>query len=274
MAFLATGFQHADQDDTGTLITCLDAISMHPFFIGVKEESFRILRISPGSSILEVGCGIGTDAKRLASLTGSGGMVAAVDPGLKMLKEAMSGRKPDDTAPDGILPVFIRMDGRALGFPDSTFDAFREDRALQHIHNPQSVIREMIRVLRPGGRFVLFEPDWELFIIDGADQLLTRRILNFWADTFMNGWIGRKLFRLCRDCGAQEVTVLPRTMIMHDLLICDRIFGIRDTVSRAADNGIIAPDAGSKWISELENANQSGRFFSSFTGYLVHGKKP
>ena len=49
------------------------------------------------------------------------------------------------------------------------------------------------RVLKPGGRFVLFEPDWELFIIDHPMTKITRKILNFWADQFMNGWVGSRI---------------------------------------------------------------------------------
>lgn len=274
MAFLATGFQDADRDDSGSLITCLEAISTHPFFIGVKEESYRLLQIIPGCRILEVGCGTGSDAQRMSILAGSEGLVAAVDPGVNMLKEAKSrvlSHKPPDSG--GAAPEFFRMDGRSLGFPDSSFDMVREDRSLQHIRNPEAMIREMARVLRPGGRFVLFEPDWELFIIDAADRVLTRKILNFWADQFMNGWIGRELYRLCTENGIRGITVLPRTMIMHDLLTCDQIFGIRDTVLFAEKTGIIDRISGIQWLTALEDADRSGRFFSSFTGYLVYGEK-
>ena len=271
MAYLATGFQEADTDDSGSLLSCLRVIEATPFFAAVKEESYRLLSLSHGSRALDVGCGTGTDAYRLAALTGRDGMVVGIDPGAGMLENAIS--SGPSLLHQGPAPSFLRMDGRFLAFPDSSFDAVREDRALQHIREQQEVVREMFRVLRPGGRFVFFEPDWELFIIDGTDRALTRRLLHFWADSFRNGWVGRELFRLCCDGGAGEVSVLPRTMILHDLGVCDQIFGVRETLRLGVEIGVVDEEAGSRWLVALEEADRSGRFFASFTGYLVHGRR-
>lgn len=274
MTFLATGFQESDLDGTRGLIACLEAIRSHPFFGGVKSESYGLLQLNPGDRLLDIGCGTGSDAWRLSGLTGPHGLVAAIDPGLSMLKEAQKGGTENRFSSELVeSPSFIRMDGRHLGFCDSVFDGVREDRALQHISNPSLVLCEMIRVLKPGGRFVLFEPDWELFILENPAREVTRKILNYWADQFMNGWVGRELYRMCLDCGALDVIVLPRTMVLHDLASCDLIFGIRDTVSRACGAGIINREEGAEWVLSLEETDRTGRFFSSFTGYLVSGKK-
>lgn len=274
MTFLATGFQQSDQDTSGTLIACLDAIRSHPFFRLVKEESFDLLQVTEGMRLLEIGCGTGADAWKLAGMTGRSGLVAAIDPSLVMLKSAQDGTctgQKSDSAP--LRPAFMRMDGRDLAFFDSVFDCVREDRALQHIMAPERVISEMLRVLKPDGAFILFEPDWELFTIDAPDRLITRKILNFWSDQFMNGWIGRELFRICMDCGAIMVSAYPRTMVLHDLEFCEQIFGIMETVNRTVHAGIITSEEAAAWLSSISDADRAGKFFCSFTGYLVKGRK-
>lgn len=275
MTYLATGFQASDQDTTGILQSCLDSISSHPFFRSIKEESYRLLNLVQPSAVLEVGCGTGSDAWRLVEFTGASGLVIGIDPGLAMIQTARRIRNDlsSSACSNQGIPHFLRMDGRYLGFPDCIFDAVREDRALQHISYPEQVIGEMLRVLKPGGSIVIFEPDWELFIIEGQGKILTRTILNFWTDTFMNGWIGRSLFRICSDSGVREITIHPRTLILHDLAICNQIFAVRDTVTRAGASGIISPDDAEAWIMYIEEADRAGRFFCSFTGYLIHGKK-
>lgn len=274
MTFLATGFQHTDGDTSGTLISCLEAITHHPFFQEIKNESFHLLHVSGGIRVLEIGCGTGADAWHLAQVAGEEGVVAAIDTGIGMLKVASSRlSNPEDHALPFCSPSFIRMDGRLLAFPDASFDVAREDRVLQHISNPDTVIAEMLRVLKPGGIFTLFEPDWELFIIDGSDRSITRKIMNFWADQFQNGWIGRALYRICKEQGATDLSLRPRTLVMYDLKVANQIFAIQENAFRAADSGVITRDEAAVWYNSLTDAACSNTFFCSFTGYLVSGKK-
>lgn len=274
MTFLATGFQHTDSDTSGRLISCLEAITHHPFFQEVKTESFSLLHLTKGMRVLEIGCGIGADAWHLARETGEKGVVAAIDPGIGMLKAASSQfSNPGDPALSFCSPSFIRMDGRLLAFPDGSFDAAREDRVLQHVSNPDRVIAEMLRVLKPGGIFVLFEPDWESFIIDGPDRTITRKIMNFWTDQFQNGWIGRELYRRCKEQGAIDLSLSPRTLVLHELGVANQIFAIRENAFRTSDSGVITRDEAAAWYNSLTDAACSKTFFCSFTGYLVSGKK-
>ncbi len=80
MTFLATGFQQVDlSEDQGKLVRCLSDIRNHPFFRSVKEESFELLKISPGDIILEIGCGPLDDVHILAGRCNPGGLVIGSD---------------------------------------------------------------------------------------------------------------------------------------------------------------------------------------------------
>ncbi len=275
MAFLASDFQSIDAaDDAGHLLSCLDAIWNQPFFHAVKEESYRLLQVRPGCRVLEIGCGTGDDARALARHAGAGSLVVATDISRKLITRAKRGAPESSAAEDEHLdPNFLLMDGRALAVRDGSMDAVREDRALQHIRRPECVIAEAERVLKPGGVFVAFEPDWGTFIVDAKDRGTTRTILHYWSDGFMNGWIGRELAGLCKDAGFTDVRILPRTLIVHDLATCDRIFALRDTVCRAADDGYITQANAAAWIGGVEESDRTGRFLCSLTMFLVSCKK-
>src|SRR5208282_2896318 len=52
-------------------------------------------------------------------------------------------------------------DAEALPFADRSFDALLSTYALEHSVNPVQMLREMVRVVRPGGRIVLLGPTWD-----------------------------------------------------------------------------------------------------------------
>jgi len=93
--------------------------------------------------ILEIGCGPGDDARRLAA---RGHEVVGVD------VEASSGW---DVPSPGV--TFIECSAEQLPFPDASFDAVLERDALHHIGEPGRALREMRRVLRPDGVAVIVE---------------------------------------------------------------------------------------------------------------------
>ena len=267
MTFLATGFQQVDHsEDQEKLVRCLSDIRNHPFFRSVKEESFQLLQISPGDIILEIGCGPLDDVHILAGRCSPGGLVIGSDISSSLVTLAKKAANIPNLS-------YIRMDGQYSAVRDSVCDAVREDRVLQHVQNPQQVVNEMFRVLKTGGRCVLFEPDWENFIIDGADEEVTRDILNFWSDQFACGHIGRKLKRLCLNAGFTDVQVYPRTMIMHTLKEAETIFTVSENAIRAASAGCVSQEAADEFIAHLIAMDRKGLFFGSFTGYLVSGKK-
>lgn len=267
MSFLATGFQQVDQsDDQEKLVNCLSEIRNHPFFRSVKEESFNLLQISQGDTILEIGCGPLDDVHIMAERCSPGGQVIGSDISSSLVSLAKRGNNPPNLS-------YLRMDGQFSAIRSGVCDAVREDRVLQHVQNPAQVIGEMLRVLRPGGRCVLFEPDWAHFIIDGRDETVTRTILNFWSDQFAGGQIGRKLRRLCLNAGFSDVMVYPQTMIIASLKEAEAIFSVTENAMRAAAAGVVSQQAADEFISDLTRSDERGLFFGSFTGYLVFGAK-
>jgi len=100
--------------------------------------------VSPraGERALDVACGPGIVTGALA---GRGARAVGVDLTMEMLAEARASRSG----------AFVRGDGARLPFRDRTFDIAVTRNALHHVAEPESMMREMIRVLRPGGRLVV-----------------------------------------------------------------------------------------------------------------------
>ena len=86
---LAGEFQRVDAaSDFAVFSNCLTLIDSLPFFAECKRESYDLLGATPGSRILEVGCGLGEDAVLLARLVAPGGSVVAIDGSQTMITAA------------------------------------------------------------------------------------------------------------------------------------------------------------------------------------------
>ena len=265
---LASGFQRVDRAEDFELFSrCLTLIDSLPFFADCKRESYELLEVGPGRRILEVGCGLGDDAAALARLVAPGGAVVAVDGSQAMIDAARE--RHGEVA--GL--SFDIADAAELPYEDGSFDACRIDRVLQHIAEPAAAVLEMVRVLRPGGVLVAYDNDWETLTVDATDRDTTRTVLNAWCDRFPSGWIGRRLVPLFLEAGLADVVAHPKTLVLRKLDVADQLYLFFSTASRLADAGVISRADADGWAESLRVADVEGRFFTSYTGFLVSGTR-
>lgn len=106
------------------------------------------LRLSTAKTMLDVACGPGNFTGQLARQLPGGGLAVGFDISEPMLIRAVS----DNSGPG---TCYVRGDAQALPFGDETFDAVCCFGALYLMPEPLRVAREMLRVLRPGGRIAI-----------------------------------------------------------------------------------------------------------------------
>jgi len=197
---LATGFRDVDSDsDIGKLTTCLRFVDTLPSFQAYKKMSVERLRLKPGDRVVDIGCGLGFDVPRLADMVAPGGSSLGIDISEKLLNAA----KRAFGHHEGV--SFQQGDIHNLEIPANSVDAIRVDRTLQHVQDPQRVISEMVRVLKPGARLVCAEPDWSTFVIDAENDEMTDLVIQTWKSSFRNPHIGRQLLRRIRAEGIQNI---------------------------------------------------------------------
>ena len=261
---LASGFQDVDRADHFEMYAgCLTLLDTIPFFGEYKRESYGLLKAAPGLRVLEVGCGLGDDASALAKLVAPGGSAVGIDGSRGMVEAA---RKRHGGV-EGL--SFEVANASTLPFDDASFDGCRTDRVLQHIADPAAVIREMARVLRPGGSLVIYDNDWETLTVPSGDRKRTRVVLNAWCDRFPSGWIGRQLVPLLLEAGLRDIQVFPKTLVLRDLATAERLYCFASTANRLVEERLLGPEEAREWLDELQGLDRAGRFFCSYTGFLV-----
>lgn len=251
--------------DPAFFLHFLDEVNKLPGAMAWKPIIIDALRLVPGAQVLDVGCGVGTDAFDLAARVGQGGHVTGVDFSESLIAEATrrgAGRS---------LPVDFEVgDARALRFANDSFDAIRTERMLMHVPEPEKALSEMARVLRPGGRMAVHDFDWETQFCDSPYTETTRKIALSFCDGMKNGWIGRRLPRLFREVGMTDVALSFQTVTMpYDFL--PLLLG--GHVARAVSGGVLSEHEADRWWTHLARANDQGTFLYGFTAFIVSGAK-
>jgi SAM-dependent methyltransferase len=114
----------------------------------LRKRTAFVAACCPRGSVLDVGCGTGALAQRLA---GIGYDVVGVDPSQGML-EVMRVRSPETRA--------VKASGTSLPFDDDSFDLVLTVAAMHHIADPDGIRRtlaEMVRVAKPSGRILVWD---------------------------------------------------------------------------------------------------------------------
>jgi SAM-dependent methyltransferase len=163
-------------------------------------------------------------------------------------------------------------DAHALTFPDNSFDAARVDRVLQHLSDPALAVREMARVVRPGGRLAALEPDWTSIAVGGADLEVSRAVARHKSDiAIAHGSIGREIRRLMVEAGCSDVFVEQGSVTFVSFALADRVMSLRRSLDGARDQGWITVAQADAWWQRLETLDSEGKFFAGLNGVLAAG---
>ncbi len=164
----------------------------------------RKLAPSADGSILDVGCGTGILAQRLARSVVPLPRLTGIDIDLERLR--IASRSSHGRS--------VLASARALPFPAQTFSATVDILTLQHIAEPAAALREMRRVTRPGGTVLAVEADnlsQKLYLptaapdVDAAWSSFWARIAS--ANPHTHFALGPELPRLFREAGLGETGV-------------------------------------------------------------------
>ncbi|HZG73906.1 MAG TPA: demethylmenaquinone methyltransferase [Chondromyces sp.] len=187
-----------------------------------RKDTMKRMNVNKGASALDVCCGTGDWTMALAQAVGNDGKVVGLDFSQNMLKIAKEKLNPTD------FPQVKLIHGNAMELPfeDGTFDYVTIGFGLRNVPDYLQVLREMNRVLKPGGMAVCLETSqptmfgyrqlyffYFRFIMPMFGKLFARSYNEYsWLQESARDFPGMKeLARMFEDAGFTNVSYKPYT---------------------------------------------------------------
>lgn len=237
----------------------------------LRRRFLRFCRIAPGWRVVEVGSGSGVVARDVATLVGPRGHVTGIDRSRVLLAAAR--RRAREEQLDRRLD-FRLGDAVALPLRSGRFDCALAVTVLLHVARPGAMLRELVRVTRPGGLVALQDQDFGTQVLDHPDRELTRRIFEgVTARLYAEPFSGRTLVRRLVELGLERVRLLADVYqvrrldpFTHNLL--------ERRASAAVEFGLVGARRAAGWLAEIERADAAGHFVFTFNYYGAAGTRP
>jgi ubiquinone/menaquinone biosynthesis C-methylase UbiE len=216
----------------------------------------QALDAQPGERVLDVGCGPGFYVTELLNRVGSNGWVTGIDTASAMLAVAAA-------RSEGHPNVTFRQAG-ATEIPagDCEFDAVLSVQVLEYVPDVTDALAEIYRVLRPGGRVVIWDVDWTTVSWRSGNADRMRRMLAAWDSHLTHPALPQVIADQLRQAGFDRVEMdghafatVEMTPEAYGGALVDIIFDYavkRGGVDRADARG---------WWTEQRDLNAAGEFY-------------
>lgn len=234
----------------------------HPIFEVIGDA----LDVSPGSTIVDLGCGRGPALAALQAREPTAHLIG-LDASADAVAEVAS------TWPH--LRAEVADLNAPLPLDDDVVDGALSHNVLECLDDPVAMMDEAARVLRPGGRAVWSHTDFDGIVFADPDRFLTRKVLHAYADhppawtPKADGQLGRHLAGLVRQSRLQltDVGVHLTTSAVLDGDARSRV----DEIATSLRSGVgdLSSDEVAEWRRQIDVADARGAFLFCEPTFVV-----
>jgi ubiquinone/menaquinone biosynthesis C-methylase UbiE len=234
-----------------------------------RRQLIQLLKFRPGERILDIGSGPGLLASEIGEIVGSGGYVFGVD--LSPHMTAIAARRCADKP----WIEFQTADAVSVPCPDGAFDVVISTQVFEYISDLTKALKEVYRVLRPGGRMLILDTDWDSLVWHSSDRMRMNRILEAWNDHCADPFLPRTLASRLRQVGFRVEKSGIIEILNTEYGEKTYSYWLIDFIAQyvSSREGIKAEEA-IEWAEDLKMIGDEQRYFFSLNRYYFMGDKP
>jgi SAM-dependent methyltransferase len=160
-------------------------------------------------------------------------------------------------------------DAVALPYPDGMFDAAVSTQVYEYVADIPEALAELRRVLRPGGRALVLDTDWDSLVWHTRDRELHQRVIAAWEGHLVHPRLPRTLAGRLRRAGfevtGQRVVVLFNPQLHAQTFSANMMELVAEFVT--GRQGLTADDA-QAWLADLRARADEGDYLYSLNRYV------
>lgn len=248
---------------------CVEAIYMTPDLVARRREILHVLALCPGERVLDIGIGPGFGTTDMADAVTPSGQVCGIDLSATMLTLA----KARCTAQPWV--VLQEANATQLPFPDNSFDVAVSAQVYEYVYDLPTALAELYRVLRPGGRALILDSDWDSIAWHSTDRLRMSRVLVAFNEHLHDSCLPRTIAPKLKDAGfvIENQKVVP--LFNHTCEANTASYGLIELIKRFVPgrNGVTKEEA-EAWAADLHKLGEEGAYSFTLNQYLFLAVKP
>lgn len=257
----------ADPDLLAQIAQGLEVRAKLPQQVEILEAYLGDIDFPDGARVLDVGCGTGAQSRTLIQRPGVAEVV-----GIDRAKFLLERARQLAAGMEGL--TFEEAPGDELPFEAAAFDVVVVHTVLTHVADPEAVLAELFRVLRPGGTLAICDGDFSTMSAAIGD----RDPLQVCAESFIehsvnDAWLMRRLPRLVREAG-----LTPGRARSYNFIETEDPATTAMWFRRGADGlvkeGRIGPELAEALKAEIERRVAAGTYFGGMKYDSLISRKP
>ena len=234
-----------------------------------RQASFDALKPASGDTIVDIGCGNGMLTAELARAVGPSGKVTGVDPSADMRKSAV------ERCSEFNWVEIVEGSVENLLFDDNSADKAASVQVFEYLPDVSSALRETHRILKPGGKLAVGDMHFGTLVWYSDEPERMQRMMRAWDQHCEDIALPEKLPALFKENGFILEDVHSLTFLDLTLKPDGLAYMMMQLMPRyAVANDLVSEAEVDAWSKEQTELADQGRFFFSFTHYVVLGRKP
>ena len=217
----------------------------------------------PGERVLDAGCGPGFYVSEILERVGPEGTVVGVDTSPPML--ALAAKRCEGHSNVS----FSEGDVTALPVADADFDRALSVQVLEYVDDIPAALGELLRVLRPGGRVLIWDVDWSTVSWHSDDPQRMERFLRAWDEHLADPSLPRTLSARMREAGFEDVEMQGHAFVTDD--VTDETYA-GALVPLMAD--YVGTDEAQAWADEQRELQERGESYFACIQFLFTATRP